>query len=138
MINIKKSGKIKVYEQCCPECGCEFTYQNEDTHLNGTYIKCPCCKTELVHSYHEADIKENEIVFTYYELYSNMKDNLHKHYASEEEAIFHIPCLNGELREGSAYIIYKISMIYIGEGKYDVIKEQVRKLFGPKYEEGSR
>lgn len=44
-----------IYKRTCPECGCVFEYQYEDTRLNnysGGYveIKCPCCSYPIAHS----------------------------------------------------------------------------------------
>jgi len=42
------------YKRTCPECGCVFEYQYEDTRLNnysGGYVEiaCPCCSYPIAH-----------------------------------------------------------------------------------------
>ena len=32
---------VKEFHITCPDCGCEFTYENEDVHEG--IVSCPCC-----------------------------------------------------------------------------------------------
>lgn len=46
MIKIIKDG-VKLFKATCPNCGCEFTYENED--INNSMVICPCCEQYLPH-----------------------------------------------------------------------------------------
>ena len=45
-IKIIKQG-VKEFHITCPNCGCEFTYENEDIYNSG--VICPCCSKALPH-----------------------------------------------------------------------------------------
>ena len=45
-IKIIKQG-VKEFHITCPNCGCEFTYKNED--VCNSEVICPCCSTNLPH-----------------------------------------------------------------------------------------
>ena len=45
-IKIIKQG-VKEFHITCPNCGCEFTYENED--VCNSEVICPCCSTNLPH-----------------------------------------------------------------------------------------
>ena len=47
MIKIIKDG-TRMFKVTCPNCGCEFTYENEDIVTNSAVI-CPCCEQYLPH-----------------------------------------------------------------------------------------
>lgn len=133
MVTVKKPGKIKVFEGYCPECGCEFAYTSDDTHLNQTHIECPCCGADLIHSHNEV-VNEEETLFIYYELHSNIKDNLPKYHLTASDALDCIP----KLIEGSAYVVNEISICKDKDGHLDIQKKILHKVFGPAYEEGNR
>ena len=54
MIEIIKKGTKQV--KVCKNCGCKFTFENEDTHMEDTdnykafieYVKCPQCETKII------------------------------------------------------------------------------------------
>nr|DAI30520.1 MAG TPA: DNA-directed RNA polymerase [Caudoviricetes sp.] len=46
MIKIIKDG-AKTFKATCPNCGCEFTYENED--INISVVICPCCNNPIYH-----------------------------------------------------------------------------------------
>ena len=57
MIKIIKEGTIKIEK--CPNCGCEFSYEEEDIEKDGllannsvflgkTWVVCPQCGKEIV------------------------------------------------------------------------------------------
>lgn len=46
MIKIIKDG-VKTFKTTCPNCGCEFTYENED--INISVVICPCCNNPIYH-----------------------------------------------------------------------------------------
>ena len=53
MIKIIKEGTIKIAK--CPNCGCEFSYEEEDInmvphagYLSVNYIHCPQCNNDIV------------------------------------------------------------------------------------------
>lgn len=45
-IEIVKDG-CKKFNMTCPNCGCEFTYENEDVKVG--VVICPCCQINLPH-----------------------------------------------------------------------------------------
>lgn len=45
-VKIIKDG-VKEFRITCPNCGCEFTYENED--VCNSEVICPCCLTNLPH-----------------------------------------------------------------------------------------
>lgn len=45
-VKIIKDG-VKEFRITCPNCGCEFTYENED--VSNSVVICPCCKIPLPH-----------------------------------------------------------------------------------------
>lgn len=45
-IKIIKQG-VKEFHITCPNCGCEFTYENED--VCNSEVICPCCLMNLPH-----------------------------------------------------------------------------------------
>ena len=45
-IEIVKEG-CKKFNITCPNCGCEFTYENED--VCNSVVICPCCSESLPH-----------------------------------------------------------------------------------------
>ena len=47
-IKIIKEGKTGKFTKTCPNCGCEFEYEQEDVY--GTYVICPCCGKHLHHN----------------------------------------------------------------------------------------
>ena len=65
-IKIIKQGKTK-FTKICPDCGCEFEYEQEDVKVDHsscsclttypckheTYVICPCCWKRLHHGYTE-------------------------------------------------------------------------------------
>lgn len=66
MIKIIKSGK-KEFHAICSNCGCEFTYEQED--LNGTgFINCPECNAIMEHS---VKVRPTEIFYK-----DTTKDNM--------------------------------------------------------------
>lgn len=58
-IKIIKQGKTGKFAKTCPDCGCEFEYEQEDVKIDssvcldpnkyGTYVVCPCCGKHLDH-----------------------------------------------------------------------------------------
>ena len=64
-IKIIKQGKMTKFKKICPDCGCEFEYEQEDVKVDNscclttyppkynTYIACPCCGKHLYHGYTE-------------------------------------------------------------------------------------
>lgn len=48
MIKIIKDG-TRIYKATCPNCGCEFTYENEDIIVATSAVICPCCEQYLPH-----------------------------------------------------------------------------------------
>lgn len=62
-IKIIKEGKITKFTKTCPDCGCEFEYEQEDVNVDytvyltsypgkyNTYVICPCCGKHLHHGY---------------------------------------------------------------------------------------
>ena len=54
MIKIIKEGTRKIEK--CPNCGCEFSYEEEDLHIDPiskewigkTWVVCPQCGKEIV------------------------------------------------------------------------------------------
>lgn len=44
MIKIIKDG-TRIYKATCSNCGCEFTYENED--ICNSEVVCPCCEQHL-------------------------------------------------------------------------------------------
>ena len=65
-IKIIKQGKQTKFKKICPDCGCEFEYEQEDVNVDytvclttypgkyNTYVICPCCGKHLHHGYTEA------------------------------------------------------------------------------------
>lgn len=65
-IKIIKQGKQTKFTKICPDCGCEFEYEQEDINVDytvclttypgkyNTYVVCPCCRKHLHHGYTEA------------------------------------------------------------------------------------
>ena len=63
-IKIIKQGKTK-FTKICPDCGCEFEYEQEDVKVDYSsclttypcmheiYVICPCCGKHLHHGYTE-------------------------------------------------------------------------------------
>ena len=61
-IKIIKQGKTK-FTKICPDCGCEFEYEQEDVKVDYSsclttypcmheiYVICPCCGKHLHHGY---------------------------------------------------------------------------------------
>ena len=61
-IKIIKEGKITKFTKTCPDCGCEFEYEQEDVNVDlnvyltsyrgqyGTYVIFPCCGKHLSHN----------------------------------------------------------------------------------------
>lgn len=45
-VEIIKDG-VKKFRITCPNCGCEFTYENED--VCNSVVICPCCSKSLPH-----------------------------------------------------------------------------------------
>lgn len=45
-IKIIKDG-VKPFKTTCSNCGCEFTYENED--INNSMVICPCCNNPIYH-----------------------------------------------------------------------------------------
>ena len=45
-VEIIKDG-VKKFRITCPNCGCEFTYENED--VCNSEVICPCCSKGLPH-----------------------------------------------------------------------------------------
>ena len=66
-IKIIKQGKQTKFTKICPDCGCEFEYEQEDVKVDynscsclttypckhETYVVCPCCGKHLHHGYTE-------------------------------------------------------------------------------------
>ena len=64
-IKIIKQGKQTRFKKICPDCGCEFEYEQEDVKVDhscclttyppkyNTYIVCPCCGKRLHHGHTE-------------------------------------------------------------------------------------
>ena len=64
-IKIIKQGKQTKFTKICPDCGCEFEYEQEDVKVDhscclttyppkyNTYVVCPCCGKHLHHGYTE-------------------------------------------------------------------------------------
>ena len=64
-IKIIKQGKQTKFMKICPDCGCEFEYEQEDVKVDNscclttyppkynTYVVCPCCGKHLHHGYTE-------------------------------------------------------------------------------------
>lgn len=64
-IKIIKQGKQTKFTKICPDCGCEFEYEQEDVKVDhscclttyppkyNTYAVCPCCGKHLHHGYTE-------------------------------------------------------------------------------------
>ena len=62
-IKVIKEGKPVKFTKTCPDCGCEFEYEQEDVNVDysvfltsypgkyNTYVICPCCKKHLHHGY---------------------------------------------------------------------------------------
>ena len=63
-INIIKEGRrLTKFTITCPDCGCEFEYEQEDVKVNSNvcltsypsqyeaYVICPCCGKHLYHGY---------------------------------------------------------------------------------------
>ena len=62
-IKIIKQGKMTKFTKACPDCGCEFEYEQDDIKVDyscclttypcqyGTYVICPCCGKHLHHGY---------------------------------------------------------------------------------------
>ena len=63
-IKIIKEGKTENFiKTICPNCGCEFEYEQEDVKVDSsvcltaypsqysTYVICPCCGKHLPHGY---------------------------------------------------------------------------------------
>ena len=62
-IKIIKEGKVTKFTKTCPDCGCEFEYEQEDVNVDytvfltsypgkyNTYVICPCCGKHLDHGY---------------------------------------------------------------------------------------
>lgn len=62
-IKIIKAGKTTKFTKTCPDCGCEFEYEQEDVKVDSsvcltsypgkynTYVICPCCGKHLHHGY---------------------------------------------------------------------------------------
>ena len=62
-IKIIKQGKITKFTKTCPDCECEFEYEQDDIKVDyscclttypckyGTYVICPCCGKHLYHGY---------------------------------------------------------------------------------------
>lgn len=62
-IKIIKQGKITKFTKTCPDCECEFEYEQDDIKVDyscclttypckyGTYVICPCCGKHLHHGY---------------------------------------------------------------------------------------
>ena len=62
-ITIIKQGKITKFTKTCPDCECEFEYEQDDIKVDyscclttypckyGTYVICPCCGKHLHHGY---------------------------------------------------------------------------------------
>ncbi len=62
-IKIIKQGKMTKFAKACPDCGCEFEYEQDDIKVDyscclttypcqyGTYVICPCCGKHLHHGY---------------------------------------------------------------------------------------
>ena len=62
-IKIIKEGKIGKFTKTCPNCGCEFEYEQGDVY--GTHvIICPCCGKHLLHNSYIAYYNNDYI--TYY------------------------------------------------------------------------
>lgn len=65
-IKIIKQGKQTKFTKICPDCGCEFEYEQEDVNVDytvclttypgkyNTCVICPCCGRHLHHGYTEA------------------------------------------------------------------------------------
>ena len=49
MIHILKNGYVETYVTEC-NCGCKFTYQNEDIQyrLGDNRVQCPYCKAQVL------------------------------------------------------------------------------------------
>ena len=77
-IRIIKEGKITKFKKTCPDCGCEFEYDESDLqtdyrlYLNTypgqyeTYVVCPCCGKHIHHGTRCADEKPFDSPKIYY------------------------------------------------------------------------
>lgn len=60
-IKIIKQGKQTKFTKICPDCGCEFEYDDSDLNVDysvclttyppqyNTYVVCPCCGKRIYH-----------------------------------------------------------------------------------------
>ena len=67
-IKIIKEGKVKKFTKICPDCDCEFEYEQEDIKVDysicltsypckyNTYVVCPCCGKHLHHGYTDTEL----------------------------------------------------------------------------------
>lgn len=75
-IKIIKQGQIERFTKTCPNCGCEFEYEQEDVKVDssvclasypgqyGTYVICPCCGKHLDHGYISTCIVNPNVIYT--------------------------------------------------------------------------
>ena len=80
-IKIIKQGKQTRFTKICPDCGCEFEYEQEDVKVDysvclttyppkyNTYVVCPCCGKHLHHNYTTATNYLN-VIYTMNETWS--------------------------------------------------------------------
>ena len=75
-IKIIKQGKTGNFIKTCPNCGCEFEYEQEDVKVDSsvcltsypsqysTYVICPCCGKHLDHGYISTCIINPNVIYT--------------------------------------------------------------------------
>ena len=75
-IKIIKQGKQTKFTKICPDCGCEFEYEQEDVKVDSsvcltsypaqyrTYVICPCCGKHLNHGYISSYIVNPNVIYT--------------------------------------------------------------------------
>lgn len=65
-INIIKEGRrLTKFTKTCPDCGCEFEYEQEDVKVDSSnclttraHVICPCCGKHLCHGYIKKSISD--------------------------------------------------------------------------------
>lgn len=77
-IKIIKEGKITKFRKTCPDCGCEFEYDESDVLTDygvclttyppqyNTYVACPCCKKHILHGTTQSKINPKDFKTTTY------------------------------------------------------------------------
>ena len=75
-IKVIKQGKITKFTKTCPDCECEFEYEQDDIKVDyscclttypckyGTYVICPCCGKHLHHGYKETTGDSYPVTYT--------------------------------------------------------------------------